>query len=136
MAATTPAPSILLRLDLSDAVLKKYREESETYGVELEELLANRLSECVDYNATKPLYFKDEQRRNLEAMLGRNINSPGEVLEIIRRFLTVKVNGISMTIRPEVLERLRTRHFDHSRDFGTYLTDCVNEWAETAAGMR
>ena len=136
MAATTPAPSILLRLDLSDAVLKKYREESETYGVELEELLANRLSECVDYNATKPLYFKDEQRRNLEAMLGRNINSPGEVLEIIRRFLTVKVNGISMTIRPEVLERLRTRHFDHSRDFGTYLTDCVNEWAEAAVGLR
>jgi len=136
MAATTPAPSILLRLDLSDAVLKKYREESETYGVELEELLANRLSECVDYNATKPLYFTDVQRRNLETMLGRNVNGPGEVLEIIRRFLTVKVNGISMTIRPEVLERLRTRHFDHSRDFGTYLTDCVNEWAEAAAGLR
>ena len=136
MAATTPAPSILLRLDLSDAVLKKYREESETYGVELEELLANRLSECVNYNSTKPLYFTDTQRQNLETMLSRNIGSPGEVLEILRRFLTVKVNGISMTLRPEVLERLRTRHFDHSRDFGTYLTDCVNEWAETAAGMR
>ncbi len=136
MAATTSAPSVLLRLALPDAILSKYQNEATEFGVELEELIANRLSECVSYNSTKPLYFTDTQRRSVESLLGRNVNSPGEVLEIIRRFLTVKVNGISMTIRPEVLERLRTRHFDTSREFGVWLSDCINEWAEAACGMR
>lgn len=135
--AATSAPTefgVFVRLPLTPPLVEKYQVEAQNYGVSLEELLANRLSECADYNATKPLYFNDSQRRDMEALLGKNVSKPGDVLVVLRKALAIKINGVSILLKPDVLERLRTRH--HSGDFSEWLGVLVTQELEKYCGLR
>lgn len=130
---TETAPSVMLRLSLPDQVLQQYQAEAHDLEIPLEDLLASRLSECVTYNATKPIYFNDMQRQRLEKLLDRNVSSAGQVLGLVEKLTTVKLNGIAINLRPPVVERLRTRHF--AGEFGEWLAKQVNEWAERYVGL-
>lgn len=132
-----PQQSVLTRLSLflPSAVLEAYRKEAKEYGVELEEMLASRLSECVTYNATKPLYFNDKDRADLEDVLGRNVQNAQSVVSTLKRFLSVKLNGMTVTIRPTTLERLRTRA-PRGMDLADWVQKKVVEWSEREAGER
>jgi|SRR5579872_4846766 len=135
--AATSAPSafgIFARLPLSEPVIEKYRSEALNYGITVEELMANRLMECASYNATKPLYFDDAQRRELEAILGRNIDKPPTVLAMLKKTLSIKINGIAVTLTPDVIQRLQTRH--HNGNFGEWLSGLVNAELERYVGLR
>lgn len=136
--ATLTAPqqqAVLTRLFLPASILDAYRKEAKEYGVEIEEMLASRLIECVSYNASKPLYFNDKDRKDLEDLLGRNVKSAQSVLEVIRRFIGVKLNGMEVMIRPTTLERLRSRS-PRGIDFAEWIQKKVVEWSERESGER
>src|SRR5580765_230245 len=127
----TPVESVqgvLIRISLPSNVLAKYQAEAEDVGLDLESLLTNRLVECVDHTAAKPLYFDDAQRKRLEELIGRNVSKPLEALSVLERLLTIRINSVPVTLKPEVITRLRTRHFG-TEDFGFWLAKMVNKWA-------
>ena len=128
-----PATELMVRLPLSESILKQYREEAAQYGVDLEELLANRLAECVTFRASKPLYFDDEQRREIEKMLGRNLAGPGTLIGLIRNLISIKINGLQVTLKPDILGRLRTRH--NAGTFSDWLGKQVAQWAAQYVGL-
>ena len=134
MTASQPLAA-QLRVILSHDLFAKYQQEAEDYGVEIEELLANRLRECQTYNATTPLYFNDDQRRELEKILGKNLRSSGEAMGMVRRLNEVKINGIAISFPPLLFERLRTR-CPRGSEFGPWLQAQVAVWAEQYTGMR
>jgi hypothetical protein len=115
-------------------VLEKYQAEAEDVGLQLEELLANRLVECVGHTAAKPLYFDDAQRQKLETLIGKNVSKPNEALSIIERMMTIRINSVPVTLKPEVITRLRTRKFGEE-DFGFWLSKQVNKWAAEFCGL-
>ena len=137
MATVTPDQIVELRVSilLPPPVRTAYEAEAKEYGVGLEELLSSRLRECVDYNATKPLYFNDQQRRELETILGRNVDKPASVLAVLRNNLTVTINGLNFTFAPNLLERLRTRA-PKAADFKTWLQGTLTQLAEGYVGLR
>ncbi len=134
MATATAPFGVFLRIPLAEPVLERYQIEAQSYGVSLEQLLGNRLTECVTHNATKPLYFDDAMRRELETVLGKNLDKPATVVALLKKALSVKINGVSVTLTPDVVERLRTRH--HVGDFGTWLAELINQELQRYVGLR
>ena len=136
IAPTAPAAvDLRITLNLPAKVRTAYEAEAIDYGVELEELLCSRLRECVTYNATKPIYFNDQQRRELETILGRNVDTPSSVLAVLRNNLSVTINGLNFSFTPQLLERLRTRS-PKSADFKAWLQTMMTQWAESFVGLR
>ena len=134
MTATQPIAA-QLRVTLSQEIFAKYQEEAIEYGVDVEQLLESRLKECVAYNSTTPLYFNDDQRRELERLTGKNLRGAAEALAMIRRAMEVKVNGLPVSFNPLLLERLRTR-LPRGTEFGTFLQNMIVMWAEGYCGLR
>ncbi len=137
MATITPDQIVELRVSITlpPPVCIAYEAEAKEYGVGLEELLSSRLRECVNYNATKPLYFNDQQRRELETILGRNVDKPASVLAVLRNNLTVTVNGLQISFAPNLLELLRTRA-PKVADFKTWLQTQITRLCEEYVGLR
>ena len=134
MAPSQTVQGVLIRISLPSNVLAKYQSEAEDVGLDLESLLTNRLVECADHTAAKPLYFDDAQRQKLEALIGKNVSKPNEVLSIIERMHTIRINSVPVTLNPTVITRLRTRHFG-TEDFGFWLSKLVNKWAAEFVGL-
>ncbi len=134
MAPSETVQGVLIRISLPESVLAKYQAEAEDVGLDLESLLTNRLVECVGHTAAKPLYFDDAQRQKLEALIGKNVSKPLEALSILERLLTIRINSVPVTLKPEVITRLRTRHFG-TEDFGFWLSRMVNKWAAEFVGL-
>ncbi len=134
MAPSEVAQSVLVRIAVPAHVADKYQAEAKDLDMQLEDVLANRLVECVGHTAAKPLYFDDAQRQKLEALIGKNVSKPNEALSIIERLLTIRINSVPVTLKPEVIARLRTRHFG-TEDFGFWLAKLVNKWAMEFCGL-
>ena len=134
MTATQPIAA-QLRVTLSQEIFAKYQEEATEYGVDVEQLLESRLKECVAYNSTTPLYFNDDQRRELERLTGKNLRGSAEALNMIRRAMEIQINGLPISFNPLLLERLRTR-LPRGTDFKTFLQNMMVIWAEQYVGLR
>ena len=135
--ASAPSPtsvSLQARLTLSEKTLAHYQKEANDYGVPLEELLSHRLTACVTHNSGRPLYFDDAQRQQIEKMIGRNVSQPSAVIQMIEKLLSFRINGMSITLKPEVLSRLRTRH--NYGEFTQWLSHQIQILLEQYAGLR
>ena len=133
--ASAPTVDLRLALKLPTPIADSYKQEAEEYGVPLEELIANRLSACVTYNATKPLYFNDQQRRELETVLAKNLDKPATVTMLVRKAVSVSLNGVLISLGSNVLDRLRTRA-PKGVEFKVWMQGQINEWAEQYVGLR
>lgn len=134
MTASQPIAA-QLRVTLPHDLFAQYQEEALEYGVEVEQLLENRLKECRDYNATMPLYFNDKQRQELEKLAGKNLRTSVEAMVMVRRAMEVKINGLPISFNPLLLERLRTR-LPRGTEFGPWLQSLIVIWAEQYVGIR
>jgi len=138
MATTLPAGA-LIRLRLTSELLSAYELQAADLNVPLEELLESRLVQMVAMRAVKPLFFSDEDRIELESLLGKNVNSPIELIRLIRNALSVRISGkpdVSMRvdIKPNLLTRLRSRCF--GKPFEDFLKQVITEGLETYVGLR
>jgi len=80
-----------LRVYLSSDVVGRYLEQAEKAGVDIEQLLSDRLAACVTHTAAKPIYFNDAERQELEKMLGKNIVTTKDLLAQIRNAISVRL---------------------------------------------
>ena len=57
----------------------------------------------------KPIYFDDDQRQELEHILGKNMTSTRELIIQVRNAVAVRVNNLKITLKPGLLARLKSR---------------------------
>ncbi len=74
---------------LPEEVAGPYEEMAEKAGVDVGELLSDRLAVAAFYTAEKPLYFDDEQRKQLEKLLDYNFSTSQQVIDRLRVLFSV-----------------------------------------------
>lgn len=134
MPTATASRNAVLRLALPEKILDAYQAEADQYDVPVDDLIAHRLTTCVDHTAQKPLYFDDTDRQAVEKLLGRNFRSAKEVVALIRNLVSVKLAGIDVNLSPTLLVRLQTRCF--KPPFDQWVAQLVAEQLEQFCGMR
>jgi len=142
MASPLPA-DVLVRLKLSPELISAYELQAADLGLTLEEILALRLAKCVALTDNKPLYFNDEERQELESLIGKNVSSAMEVVRLIKSALSVKIVGkqpnsnpfsLRVDLKPALLGKLHSRCF--GRPFEDFLAQIVVEELERYCGVR
>lgn len=68
---------------------ENYIGQAGVLEVDTEEVMSKRLVDCQDHNADKPLFFNDDQRRELERILDYNFSNATQVLNRLRALFTV-----------------------------------------------
>lgn len=131
MTATTS----VYRVSIPDGVAEIYEKQAAAAGVAPEDLLAQRLEHSVHHTAQKPLYLSDEQRGDIDNLIGRNIQRPKELVEAIRHLAQIRVENSRIQLSPEVIRRLRARNLS-GQPFEHWLAAQVLEWAERYVEMR
>lgn len=119
---------------LSNDLLNKYDSQAKDCGISLEELLSDRMRDCVSHKPGRNLFLNNDLRTQLEVMLNSALLTPELVISNIRRALAVRVNDAVVELQPGLLERLKSRHFEGS--FTEFLKTKVVEGLETYVGMR
>jgi len=99
----------LVRIALPEDVVEAYQVQAKAAGVGLEALLADRLLASVTHTAKKPIYFTDDQRRELDQLFGKNLQTATDVLVQVRKMLSVKIENVKISLKPSLLSRLKTR---------------------------
>lgn len=122
------------RVAISMEALDAYENYAHHRGIDLEDVLSQRLETAKDQVSQKPLYFSDEDRQKLEVLLGRNITNPKDALAVIARALTVRVNGTTVALKPDLLGRLQSRCFEPN--FEKWLSNLIRVCLEQFVGVR
>lgn len=125
---------VSLRVHVPSPIAEAYELEAEKRGVDLETVMSERLVETVDYTAHKPLYFNDDERQQLEQVVGKNLSSTREALGQIRNLGSVRVQGVKVGIKVNVLERLKSRCL--RTKWETFLEKLITEDLERYVGLR
>lgn len=115
---------------LSDAQLLPYAEAANSTDKPLEEILTQRLLLCSKHTAEKPIYFNDDQRRELEGLLEANFAKPEEVIAKVRPVVGVTVDGVVIPLNSRQIERIKSRCF-----FGIKYEDKLKELIHNAINM-
>lgn len=115
-------PITAVRLEIPTRVLDPYQEEADAKHRPLIDVVTARLNRCRAHRASKPLYFNDEQRAKLEAMLGK-CEDADEALKRIAAQATVRAGGVDIQLTDFDLRRLKARmpHLDNFEDHLQWL---------------
>lgn len=127
--------AILLRVELPEEIATKYEAQAKASSLTLEQIAAYRLIRSVDHNDQKPFYLNDAQRQQLEQIVGKNLRTVDELIGIVRRALSLRINSQLVTLSVNLRERLESRNFS-KRPFGEWLASMIVEWAEQYVGLR
>lgn len=117
-------------------VYERYEIAAAAAGVSVDVAMENRLLDCADYTAERPIYIPDAARVEIEALLGRSIFSADELLLLLRSVLTFAIDlppaDSDTTPAPAVIqlpfpliERVMARKWDHNEPMLTHLQKLV-----------
>jgi hypothetical protein len=128
-----------LTLSLSAEILDDYRAQADSQGISVEELLGDRLSQCVSYNSNRPLYFNDDQRARLESVMGGGVCPDSEKavsrIENTRSLNISAANRVTKVILPpSLVSRFKSRCF--GRKWHQAITEEVIKGLEQYCAMR
>jgi len=111
-----------------------YSRLAEVERKTIDQVMSDRLTDCADHNAIKGIWFGDHERQALEEALGANVSNASDVIGAVRKNVRVKLNNTNVLLKPQLLERLRSRCFN--QDFDKWLSSLINEHLERYANMR
>ena len=122
--------SITLPQDLID----KYHAIADRQQKTVEQAIETQLYKYQDVESSKPLTLNDQQRQHVEQLLGRNITTPDEFVSILQRKLDLFVDGVSITLTPYLLDRLRSRCI--GMEWDKFLQMTIKRQIEEFVGVR
>ena len=138
MPTTQTAPQVLVRVPLDTDLVEAYEKQAEAQRVPLEDMLAIRLEQTVEQHDTRPIHFNDAERQELDFLLGKNVSSAREIIERVRRALSIAIKEGNtrtfLTLKPNLVTRLKSRCFEP--DFEKFLHRLIREGLEREAGLR
>lgn len=127
---------VLIKLELPEKLYEEYERMGGISGRSAEEEIAERLKRCQKHTASRPLYFNDEERGELERLTGGHLaQSPEVVLGRLRTAMSIVVEDVTIVINANLLQRLSTRVFRGQTMEGV-ITKVVKEALERHCGMR
>ena len=131
MPETVTVPShasVSMRLVIPELVYSVYTEQADASNRGAGEVIAERVARCKEYNASRPLYFNDEQRGKLEALLGgRAIGSPEAALQRIADAFRVRLNNVSVQIDANSIERIKSRN-PRGSEMDKLIPSLISNW--------
>lgn len=137
VATTTISPSqtqASFRITIPEDLLHEYEAQASVRGVQVEDLIAERLGGCVEHRASKPLYFDDRQRQQLEQVLGRNVLNSTDALLQIRNAMSVRIGKVMISLKLNLMQKLRSRCI--GTDWDTFLQKLITDELERYVGLR
>lgn len=124
----------LLRIPLSEELLKQLTEQAAQASIEVEDYIARKLPQIAISNSTKPIVVSDDERRVLERLLGKNMLTGGDLIKIVERAMNLSVAEASVPLTPYLLDRLKSRCF--GMPFDRFMALTVKRLLEEFAGIR
>lgn len=122
------------RLVLPAWVHHAYETAADANDSTLDAELQSRLIACAQHTASRALYIPDQQRLELEALLGKSIFSAEELLLSLRAALTFSIavpdsdgeaRPVTLQLPFPLLERVLARKWDHNESVESHLTKLV-----------
>lgn len=144
----TVTRGLAVRVTLPEELAARYEIQAKGAGMELEDYLAKRLAETLDYDAKHGIYLKDGDRAELTQILERNFNTADELLTIIRQGVTIKfftrpmegglqlVAAGNVVVGQTLLKRAAARAQVEHVDVGEWLGKEAILGLERTCGMR
>lgn len=134
MPAASTGTHVQLRIVVPEEILDQYQKQADVLGIDVELVAGARLAQCVRHTAQKPLYFDDDERRELERILGKNATTTRDMIVQIRNSIAVKINNLKIALRPALLSRLKSRCL--GMQWESFLEKVIVEDLERYVGMR
>lgn len=126
---------VAFRIRIPEDLAAQYEQQAQAAGMDAEEFIAKRLKACANHDAVRPLFFDDDQRRDFEAILQGNYRNAKEALKALRAAMSVRVQSVPVTLTPQCLERLKSRHQD-STSWPDFVAATFTRMAEEYVGLR
>lgn len=126
-----------ISLTLPEDIYARYDAQGKAAKVSPEKAMADRLRRCVSYVASRPLYFDDAARNELEQITGgHQLDSAESALTRIRNTVSVKVGDVTIVIPRQVLDRAHSRAAAFRIPVEAWLEREILEGLERSTGMR
>jgi len=131
-------PKTLCRLSLTipEDLYELYAQEAEDQGKTIDEVVISRLYTCRGHDSSRPLYFNDQERSELESLTG------GRILPDAKTTLLRLANQVSLLLdntkvkfSPALLNRLKSR-CGRNQSFSQFVRDEAIKGLERYAMMR
>lgn len=119
-------------LDLPEDVYNLYNERSE--NKDISKALSDRLVKCANHAAEKGLYIDDGARQKLDNLLGYNISSTEQLLDLVEKIVSMKVGSVRVPLKSSVLTRLKSRCY--GMEFPEFVKQQVTRDLEVFTGLR
>lgn len=128
--------AVLIRVTVPESILSQYEDQADSRPgrTTVEAVAAERLTRCVDHDDSKPLYFSDDERRELEQILGRNVLHTKDALLQIRNAMSVRVNKTQVPLKQNLLVKLKSRCI--GMEFDAFIIQRITQALEQYVGMR
>src|SRR5215475_3519483 len=107
-----PVNRTTLRVQIPTPVAEHYQAIADQTGKAVEDILSERLVTTVDYydeEPGRPLHFTNNERQELEQLLGKNVFSTRDALVLVRNSLSIRTGNHKIQLKPELLTRLKSR---------------------------
>jgi hypothetical protein len=124
----------LLRIPVSDETFNELDFQAKMVGIQVEQLIAQRLPQLTKVSSEKPVVLSDDERREIERLIAKNITTGQDLIAILRRILVIDLDGLDIELQPRLLERLKTRCIGVS--FDEFMKRTVKRLLEEHAGLR
>ena len=111
-----------------------YTRLAEVERKTIDQVMSERLTDCANHNAIKGIWFGDKDRQALEEVLGANVSNASDVIGAVRKNVRVRIGTVSVLLKPQLLERLKSRCF--SQDFDKWLEAEIRQHLEEYTNLR
>lgn len=131
-------PKTLCRISFSipEDLYLLYEQDAKDVDKTVEEIIIARLHTCRRHNASRPIYFNDEQRGKLEAMTGGRILTDADVaIRRLENLASIQLDNTKVTFKPTLLTRLKSR-CGRTQSFPEFVKKQAIEGLERYAMMR
>jgi hypothetical protein len=126
-----------LRVEIPTEIAEHYQSIADDSRKSIETILADRLETTAEYydtNPGRPLFFNNAERQELEQLLAKNVFSTRDALVLIRNALSLRLGSQKITLRPELLSRLKSRCIN--MDWEQFLELTTIQQLERFVGLR
>lgn len=126
-----------LRVEISTEIAEHYQSIADAAGQPIETILRERLETTAGYYDAvvgRPLHFNNEERQELEQILAKNLFSTRDAIVLVRNALSVRLGNAKITLRPELLMKLKSRCL--GVPWERFLADTVVRELERFVGLR
>ncbi len=115
---------IIKELKVQDAVYTKYRE----YNKDVEAAISQQLLRFQEVKPTsRIIVVAEKERQELELLFDRFLDSGKDLLEQVKRALTMKIEGVELQLSPDQMERIKLMAEFEGKDFKLFLKEKLQD---------